>query len=138
VRQGNYARLPTLPFTPGNEGAGIVEAVGTVRHWAATIMTTYSYRFTVTQEVTTVATGQRVYLSGCVSGTYAQYASCEFNHIRPLPDNVSFEAGAAVAIAYRTAYRALFQVQIEYLASRRVSYGHMSNSDPLHKPVTLF
>lgn len=32
VRQGTYARLPTLPFTPGNEGAGTVEAVGEVLH----------------------------------------------------------------------------------------------------------
>ena len=28
MRQGSYARLPPLPWTPGNDGAGIVAAVG--------------------------------------------------------------------------------------------------------------
>lgn len=72
-----------------------------------------------------------MYLTGSISGTYAQYAACEASHARLLPEcvtsdsacngyyisklvrNVSFEAGAAVAIAYRTAYRALFQVRAE-------------------------
>ena len=28
IRAGTYARLPELPYTPGNDGAGVVEQVG--------------------------------------------------------------------------------------------------------------
>jgi NADPH2:quinone reductase len=28
IRAGTYAKLPTLPYTPGGEGTGDVEAVG--------------------------------------------------------------------------------------------------------------
>ena len=27
IRAGAYARLPELPFTPGNDGAGVIEQV---------------------------------------------------------------------------------------------------------------
>lgn len=36
VRAGTYAINPTLPFTPGSDGAGVVEAVGDgVKEWKA-------------------------------------------------------------------------------------------------------
>src|SRR4029453_13955154 len=28
IRAGTYARLPALPYTPGNDGAGVVEQIG--------------------------------------------------------------------------------------------------------------
>ena len=28
IRDGKYANLPTLPFTPGGDAAGVIEAVG--------------------------------------------------------------------------------------------------------------
>jgi NADPH:quinone reductase-like Zn-dependent oxidoreductase len=28
IRSGNYARKPQLPYTPGQDGAGIIEAIG--------------------------------------------------------------------------------------------------------------
>ena len=28
IRAGTYARLPKLPYTPGNDGAGVIEQVG--------------------------------------------------------------------------------------------------------------
>src|SRR5437773_8214391 len=28
IRAGKYARLPALPYTPGNDGAGMVEQIG--------------------------------------------------------------------------------------------------------------
>jgi len=79
VRSGNYATLPALPYTPGSDAAGIT------------------------------ADGQRVYLSGSLTGTYASHALCEPRHLRPLPDNISFAQGAALNVPYATAYRALFQ-----------------------------
>ena len=89
IRSGAYAALPSLPYTPGKDGAGIIEAVG--------------------DGVENVAVGDRVFTSGSVTGTYAELALCEAVDIHPLPDKISFVQGAGVNTAYATAYRALFQ-----------------------------
>ena len=89
IRSGAYARKPTLPYTPGSDGAGIVEAVG--------------------EGIVSVKTGDRVYTSGSVTGTYADMAVCAERHVHPLQENVSFQQGAALGVPYGTAYRALFQ-----------------------------
>jgi NADPH2:quinone reductase len=59
--------------------------------------------------VTSAKPGDRVYTSGSLSGTYAQQTLCTETQVHPLPANVSFEQGAAMGVAYGTAYRALFQ-----------------------------
>ena len=89
IRTGTYAVKPTLPYTPGNDAAGIVESVG--------------------EGVTTVKPGDRVYTSGSLSGTYAEQTLCTEAQIHSLPSNVSFEQGAAMGTPYSTAYRAVFQ-----------------------------
>jgi NADPH:quinone reductase len=89
IRSGTYARKPTLPYTPGADGAGIVEEVGA--------------------GVVSYKKGDRVYLSGSLTGTYAEIALCAQHHVHPLPKNVSFQQGAALGVPYGTAYRALFQ-----------------------------
>jgi NADPH2:quinone reductase len=89
IRSGKYASKPQLPYTPGNDGAGIVEEVG--------------------EGVTNVKVGDRVYVAGCISGTYAELALCEAERVHPLPENVSFAQGAGVGVPYGTAYRAIFQ-----------------------------
>ncbi|HEX8474826.1 MAG TPA: NADPH:quinone reductase [Pyrinomonadaceae bacterium] len=89
IRAGAYARIPTLPYTPGSDGAGVVEAVG--------------------EGVSRVHVGERVYLAGSLSGTYAELALCEESQVYPLPEHVSFAQGAGVYVPYATAYRALFQ-----------------------------
>lgn len=90
MRSGNYARKPALPYTPGNDGAGVVESVGAnVTQWKA---------------------GDRVYLSGSITGTYAEYALAAATDAHALPDRISFAQGAALHIPYATAYRALFQI----------------------------
>ena len=89
IRTGTYAKKPSLPYTPGTDGAGTVESVG------AGVM-----RF---------SRGDRVYLAGSTSGTYAEKALCEEWLVFPLPAHVSFAQGAAVHVPYATAYRALFQ-----------------------------
>lgn len=88
LRTGNYYMKPQLPWTPGNDGAGEIVAVG--------------------QGVTGWRAGDRVYTSGSVSGTYAEYCLCESDSVHALPENVSFEQGAALGVPYATAYRSLF------------------------------
>jgi NADPH2:quinone reductase len=89
IRSGSYARKPTLPYTPGADGAGIIEEVGA--------------------GVLSFKTGDRVYTSGSITGTYAEIAVCAERHVHPLPQNVSLQQGAALGVPYGTAYRALFQ-----------------------------
>lgn len=87
IRAGSYARKPSLPYTPGSDGAGTIAAVG--------------------GGVTGVAVGDRVYLAGSISGTYAERALAEASQVHPLPERVDFAQGAAVNVPYATAYRAL-------------------------------
>ena len=89
LRTGIHAHAPKLPYTPGKDGAGIVEAVG--------------------PDVTKFGPGDRVYTAGSISGTYAEYSLCDESQLGLLPDNVSFEQGAGVWTPYATSYRALFQ-----------------------------
>ena len=89
IRQGIHANTPDLPFTPGKDAAGIVKEIG--------------------DEVSKVKVGDRVYLAGSETGTYAEYALCEEHQIWKLPEKSSFEHGAGVFIPYATAYRALIQ-----------------------------
>jgi NADPH:quinone reductase len=89
IRAGTYARLPVLPYTPGNDGAGVVEKLG--------------------PDVNEFKTDDRVYTAGSVSGTYAEFALCRTEQVHPLPTNASFAQGAAMGTPYATAYRGLFQ-----------------------------
>jgi len=89
IRAGTYARLPELPYTPGNDGGGVVEHVGS--------------------DVTEFKPGDRVYTAGSLSGTYAEFALCKNEQVHPLPENVSFAQGAAMGTPYATAYRGLLQ-----------------------------
>lgn len=89
IRAGSYARRPSLPYTPGSDGAGDVVAVG--------------------EGVTRFRVGDRVYLHGSVTGTYAELALAEESHVHPLPEPITYAQGAALGIPYATAYRALIQ-----------------------------
>ena len=87
IRAGAYARRPNLPYTPGADIGGTVEAVGAgVMH---------------------VKKGDRVYAHS-VAGGYAQRAVCEEWQVWPLPGRVTFQQGAALGVPYATAWRALF------------------------------
>jgi len=89
LRTGIHAHAPKLPYTPGKDGAGIVEAVG--------------------DGVVAYKTGDRVYTANSLTGTYAEFTLCEERQLGHLPDKVSFEQGAGVWTPYATAFRALFQ-----------------------------
>jgi len=86
VRSGGYGKRP-LPYTPGSDAAGTVEAVG--------------------EGVTTVKVGDRVYLAGTLTGAYAGKALCTAAQVRPLPARLSFAQGAAVHVPYYTAFYGL-------------------------------
>nr|MBA3243403.1 NADPH:quinone reductase [Acidobacteriota bacterium] len=89
IRSGAHAVRPALPYTPGLDAAGMVESVGA--------------------GVARVGVGERVYVAGSLTGTYAELAVCEEWQTHRLPDNISFAQGAGVSTPYATAYRALFQ-----------------------------
>jgi len=89
ARTGNYAVKPALPYTPGSDGAGVIEAIG--------------------EGVTRAKPGGRVYVARSVSGTYAEYALALESQVHRLPDRVSYSQGAGVFVPYGTAYHALHQ-----------------------------
>lgn len=90
-RTGNYATRPPLPYTPGADAAGVVEAVGAGVHG--------------------VRAGARVHVFGTAVhksyGAYAEKVVCEPHQIHPLPEHLSFAQGACVGVPYVTAFRAL-------------------------------
>lgn len=86
-RSGAQGYNPPLPMTPGMDGAGVVESVGT--------------------EVRTVSAGDRVWVAGSATGTYAEKCLCEETQVQLLPQALSFEEGACLYVNYATAYRAL-------------------------------
>lgn len=93
VRTGTYPRKPSLPYTPGSDGAGDVEAIGA--------------------DVNGFARGDRVYIAGFGTapggaGTYAELALCSPLQLYRLPARTSYTQGAALGVPYATAYRALF------------------------------
>ena len=88
IRSGTYALKPPLPYTPGMDAAGTVEAVG--------------------EGVESVEVGERVYVAGTLSGAYAEQALCDASQVHHLPERVSFAQGAGVNVPYATAYRALY------------------------------
>jgi len=87
LRSNTDNRGPKLPYTPGADSAGVIEAVGA--------------------GVTAVKAGDRVYVGGTLSGAYAELSLCEAGHVHPLAANASYAQGAAVNIPYATAYHAL-------------------------------
>ncbi len=88
LRAGTHYRLSSFPWTPGTDGAGVVEDLG--------------------EGVDSVKPGDRVYTAGSLSGTYAEKVLCRASQVHPLPSQVSFPQGAAVHVPYATAWRALF------------------------------
>ena len=87
MRAGTYAVKPTLPYTPGSDGAGTIEAVG--------------------EGVKKVRRGDRVYTGRTVTGAYAEYALALEEQVHPLPANIDFKQGAGIWVPYGTAYHAL-------------------------------
>jgi len=86
MRQGLYGAAPDFPFTPGYEVSGIISEVGA--------------------EVEHCEVGQRV-IAMTGFGGYAQEVKVNANRIIPIPDDISFDAAAAMPVTYVTAYHML-------------------------------
>ena len=80
-RTGLYP-LP-LPFTPGSEAAGRVEAIGS--------------------EVSDIAVGDRVAYAMAV-GSYAEYAAVPASRLVKMPEGIAAQAGAAAMLQGMTAH----------------------------------
>ncbi|MCJ2187316.1 NADPH:quinone oxidoreductase family protein [Novosphingobium beihaiensis] len=83
---GKYQFKPPLPFIPGSEAAGVVEAVG--------------------PGVTHLAEGDRVFCGG-LGGLFAQANNFRAANMAKVPDAMSFEQAAVFPVNYQTAYYAL-------------------------------
>jgi NADPH2:quinone reductase len=81
IRDGRLRAV--LPFIPGQEGSGVVAAVGA--------------------QVKTAKVGDRVAWSGAL-GSYAQYVVSAAEHLVPVPDSVSDEQATAAMIHGLTAH----------------------------------
>lgn len=88
-RTGLYAAPAGLPLIPGNEGAGIVEAVG--------------------EGVTLVKPGDRVAYAGTI-GAYSEVRTIAADRLLKIPDGVSDETAAAMMLKGMTAECLLFRV----------------------------
>jgi NADPH:quinone reductase len=87
MRTGTYAIKPHLPYTPGSDAAGTIEAIGS--------------------DVKKVKPGDRVYTAQTLTGGYAEYALALEDQVHRLSQNISFEQGAGVWVPYGTAYHAI-------------------------------
>lgn len=84
--QGKYQVRPPLPFTPGNEFAGVVRAVGA--------------------EVCDFAPGQRV-IGFTRTGAFAEQAVAPASAYLTMPDDMDFDVAAAITLTYGTSYHAV-------------------------------
>lgn len=87
MRAGTYAIKPALPFTPGSDAAGVVEALGA--------------------GVTKVKVGDRVYTATTLTGSYAEYTLALESAVFPLPAGTTFAQGAGLWVPCGTAFTAL-------------------------------
>jgi len=98
MRAGFYKQFMQLqfPWTPGMEGAGIIEAVGA--------------------NVASFKKGDEVY--GIVNGGYSEYALAKANEIQPKPAGLTFEEATSLPVGVLTAWGAIEAAKVE--AGQRV------------------
>jgi len=85
---GKYQVKSPTPFIPGNEGSGVVAALGPgVRQFAV---------------------GDRV-IFNTRGGAFAEKCAADAHAVFPLPDWLDFEQGAGFSVTYGTSYHALKQ-----------------------------
>src|SRR2546421_2100885 len=92
-RAGNYRAMEFPRVIPNSDGAGIIDQIG--------------------EGVTRLGVGQRVWLyngqrNGRAFGTAPEYIALAEQLVTPLPDDLSFAAGATLGIPCMTAWCCLF------------------------------
>jgi NADPH:quinone reductase len=100
LRRGAYLAQPKLPETPGFEAAGVVVETG--------------------EESDRNLLGQRVVVLG--ERCYSEYVTASRSQLIGLPDNISFEQGAAFPVQALTAYHMLYTV--DHVAPGRTVLVH--------------
>ena len=86
IIQGKYQFKPNLPFTPGNELAGVVSAVG--------------------DGVTRIKVGDRV-IAMVPSGAFAEQIAVPQQAVIPMPPEMDFDTAAAITLTYGTSHHAV-------------------------------
>lgn len=87
MRSGTYTFIPKLPWIPGSEASGTVEALGC-------------------DVKAPLKVGQKVFLTGRNNtGAYAEYVTAKEEYVYSLGERLSYAQGAALGIAYFTAYK---------------------------------
>lgn len=84
--QGKYQVRPELPFTPGNEFAGVVRSVG--------------------PGVTGFAAGDSV-IGFTPSGAFAEQVLAPVEALMPMPPGMDFDTAAAITLTYGTSHHAV-------------------------------
>ena len=87
MRAGTYPLKPPLPYTPGSDAGGTVEATG--------------------EGVSKVKPGDRIYTAQTITGAYAEYTLALEQQVHPLPERIAYKQGAGLWVPYGTAYHAL-------------------------------
>jgi NADPH2:quinone reductase len=88
VAEGLYQLKPPLPFVPGSEFAGVIEAVG--------------------EGVDPARVGQRVMASG-MGAAFGEAAVVRADSAIPMPEGMDFATASVFRVSYATMYHALVQ-----------------------------
>jgi NADPH2:quinone reductase len=86
IIQGKYQYKPELPFTPGNEVAGVVSAVG--------------------DGVSAFKPGDRV-IAFSAHGGFAEQLTVPAHALMPMPPGMDFDTAAAITLTYGTSHHAV-------------------------------
>src|SRR5262249_43913515 len=92
-----------LPYTPGSDGAGIVEAIR--------------------PGVRKVKQGDRVYTARTRTGAYAEYELPLEEQVHPLAANIDFKPAAGTWVPYGTAYHALYHSAEAHASETALVHG---------------
>ena len=107
IREGQYAKLPDLPYTPGTDAAGDVERVGK----NVTTVKVLVSRGVLRLSIDILQEGDRVFVVGSNnsnnSGSYAQFVVTDSTYVFPLHPRLSYAQGASLGVPFFTAYKAL-------------------------------
>ena len=86
IAQGRYQVKPAVPFIPGSECAGVIEAVG--------------------DKVAGLHVGQKV-VANDLGGKFADLIVAPASNVYPMPERLSFAQAAVFAVSYATVWHAL-------------------------------